>query len=102
MRRETKIGNTNYIVNGNYRAAGAGISLSSALFRLMEKDLQRDYTANVNNFANSGAVTTKSFAINDEHNVELAVESTPDMRYNCIKSQNVLVCKLQAEKEVLV
>ena len=40
MRKEIKIGNTNYMINGSYRAVGDGISLSAALFRLMERDLQ--------------------------------------------------------------
>ena len=78
MRKETKIGNTNYIVNGSYRAVGAGISLSSALFRLMEKDLQ-----------GKEALPEQNSAIN--------METGHHLRYNGNISQEILGCKLQTE-----
>ena len=105
MRKETKIGNTNYIVNGSYRAVGDGVSLSAALFRLMEKDLQ---TGGLQGVGASIAQTIKG----DEKVAEIvgeseqyfakAIEPIQNLRYNNLKSQNNFGCELQAKKEVLV
>jgi len=58
LRKELKIGRTTYIVNGNFKTKDMGISLSSAMLRLMEKELQNNaITANAqpeNNFDEFG------------------------------------------------
>jgi len=52
--KKQNIGRTTYITNGKYQAERTGISLPSALFRLMEKDL-----LNTASIANAGRMVVE-------------------------------------------